>query len=460
MQRETCRRDIQSALRHHQRILPYICCIAVALVPLAVRGQARTTTTNGDDVEAATDWPRFRGPNGTGISHASTIPTEWTDKDYNWVIDLPGQGHGSPVVVGDRLYVLCGHKETAERTVVCVDTVRGTALWKKTFKSKKHRLHADNSYGSSTPVADSDGVIVTWADPDKLLLMALDTQGQVVWQRNFGPYDAINGAATSPIIVDDLVVLTNIQMDANVLVRAGVLPKRFADENPNDSAIIAVDRRTGETRWTTERETYLASYATPCLRQRNDGQKELIVLDSAFGLTGLDPQNGVVSWQTRKLLPTRTVASPVIAGTLIFGSHGAGTTGNVIYAVRAGSSSEDPKVTYEIRKSVPLTPTPIVKDHLAFLWSDNGVVTCIVAATGEVVWRERVGGSYYGSPVWVNGRLYCADRTGTVAVISAAEDYEMLSRVPLGEPSFATPAVAGGSMYFRSETKLMSLGGQ
>ena len=109
MQRETCRRDIQSALRHHQRILPYICCIAVALVPLAVRGQARTTTTNGDDVEAATDWPRFRGPNGTGISHASTIPTEWTDKDYNWVIDLPGQGHGSPVVVGDRLYVLCGH---------------------------------------------------------------------------------------------------------------------------------------------------------------------------------------------------------------------------------------------------------------------------------------------------------------------------------------------------------------
>ena len=128
--------------------------------------------------------------------------------------------------------------------------------------------------------------------------------------------------------------------------------------------------------------------------------------------------------------------------------------------MRTGSATEDPKVAYEIRKSVPLTPTPIVKDHLAFLWSDNGVVTCIMAATGEVVWRNRVGGSYYGSPVWVNGRLYCIDRTGTVAVISGTEAYELFSRVPLGEPGFSTPAVAGGAMYFRTETKLMSLGGQ
>lgn len=406
-----------------------------------------------------TDWSRFRGPNGTGISHAKTVPTKWTESDYNWTIELPGPGHGSPVVVDNDLYLVCGQKETAERIVVCVDVNVGKVRWKKSFTSKVHRLHPANSYGSSTPAADQDGVVVTWADPDKLTLMALGTNGDVQWERDLGPYDAINGAGTSPIIVDDKVVVANIQEDANVLVGAGVLPKEFADDDPNSSAIVAVDRKTGETRWTTERTTYLASYATPCLREMSGGSRELIFVDSAFGLTGVDPASGEVNWQTRKLLPTRTVASPVVAGDLVFGSHGPGTTGEVIYAVRAGNKTKTPEIAYEIRKSAPLTPTPIVKDDLAFLWSDTGVVTCIVAATGEVVWRKRVGGSYYASPVWVNGYLYCIDRRGTVTVIAGGEEYELVSRVPLGEPSFATPAVSNGVMYIRTESKLMSLGG-
>ncbi|HAD58865.1 MAG TPA: hypothetical protein DCG12_06455 [Planctomycetaceae bacterium] len=422
--------------------------------------QAQTGSLKEANDADPIDWSRFRGPNGTGISHAETIPSEWTADDYNWVTDLPGQGHGSPVIVGNRLYVLCGDRETAERMVVCLNTDDGTILWQKNFDSKKHRIHTDNTFGSSTPVADQDGVIVTWADPEKLLLMALDRNGDIQWQRDLGPYDAINGAGTSPIIVGDLVVLVNIQMDSNVMVRFGVLPKEFADENPNDSLVIAVDRRTGKTRWTTPRETYLASYATPCVRELEDGRRELIVLDSAFGLTGVDLKDGAVNWQTRKLLPTRTVASPVIAGDLVFGSHGAGTSGQAFFAVRAGSLSREPSIAWEIRKSVPLTPTPIVKGDLAFLWSDNGVVTCIAADTGDVVWRNRVGGSYYGSPIWVNGRLYCTDRTGNVAVIAAAEEYRLFSRVPLGEPSFATPAVANGVMYFRTETKVLSLGGK
>lgn len=437
----------------------FVLLVAATFVPTRAQGQSSPAKATSD-ADAKSDWTRFRGPNGTGISHAKTIPTSWKKEDYNWVLKLPGLGHGSPVVVGGRLYVMCGKKDTAERIIACIDANKGKILWTKAFTSKPHHLHQANSYGSSTPAADEHGVVITWADPDRLVLMALDKEGKEVWKRDLGPYDAINGAGTSPIIVDDLVVLVNIQMNANVMVRAGVLPKRFADANPNASSVIGIDRKTGKTRWTTKRETYLAGYATPCVRKLKGGQQELIVLDSAFGLTGVNLKTGDVNWQTRKLLPTRTVASPVMAGDLIFGSHGRGTTGEMICAVRAGSKTQSPKVEYEIRESAPLTPTLIVKDDLAFLWSDNGVVTCIVAKTGKQIWRKRVGGNYYGSPVWVDGHLYCIDRRGYVAVIAAGREFKMISKTALGESSFATPAIADGVMYLRTKTQLFSLGGQ
>ena len=107
-----------------------------------------------------------------------------------------------------------------------------------------------------------------------------------------------------------------------------------------------------------------------------------------------------------------------------------------------------------------MVPTPLAKDGRLFLWSDNGMVTCLKVADGEVIWSERVGGEFYGSPVWVNGRLYCLAKNGDVVVVAAADKFELLSRVPLGESSYATPAVAGGVMYLRTQSQLFSLGGK
>ena len=436
---------------------------AVTLVFTAISSVTEATASDNSKENPAahdTDWPRFRGPNGTGISHADTVPLTWTAKDYNWILDLPGHGHGSPVVVGDRLYLISGEPDTAERSVVCVHVNRGDILWKRNFSSKPHRLHHANSYGSTTPAADANGVVVTWSDPEKILLMALDRKGKTVWQKNLGPYQAINGAGTSPIIVDDLVVLMNVQMDPEFMISIGVLPQNYPNRTAHDSFLLAVDRKSGEIRWQVKRETYLAGYATPCVRTTDNGDRELIFLDSAYGLAGVDIQTGEINWQTSRLLPSRTVASPVVAGDLIFGSHGRGVSADMLCALRAGSKSTQPKVEYEIKTAAPLTPTPLVKDKLAVLWSDAGIVTCIEAATGTVVWRNRVGGSYYGSPIWVNGYLYCVDRRGTVMVVAANEKYELLGKTSLGEPSFATPAVAGGVIYFRTETKLFSLGGE
>ena len=419
-----------------------------------------TLAAGGHCAELNHDWSRFRGPNGTGISPAKTVPAKWTEDDYNWVLKLPGHGHGSPVIVGERLYLVSGKKKSAERIVVCVSTKSGKILWKKPFKSKRHRLHPANNYGSSTPVADEQGVIVTWATPAQLMLKALTKEGDEVWSRDLGPYKAINGAGTSPIIVDDLVIITNIQMDPAVFIRAGVLPKDYPDAKPLQSYLVAVDRKTGKTRWKLKRRSFLAGYTTPCIRPLANGAKELVVIDSYYGITGVNPKTGKVNWQTNKLLHSRTVASPVLAGDLILGSYGRGIAAEKMHAVLPGGKGKKPKVVFTVRRSAPLVPTPIVKDGLIFLWADNGVISCVKADNGEQVWRRRVGGNYYSSPVWVDRRLYNVQRNGDVVVVAAEKKFRKIARVPLGERSYATPAVANGVMYLRTETKLMSLGGK
>jgi outer membrane protein assembly factor BamB len=112
-----------------------------------------------------------------------------------------------------------------------------------------------------------------------------------------------------------------------------------------------------------------------------------------------------------------------------------------------------------VTRSVPLVPSGLVKDGLLFLWTGGGIVTCLDAATGREHWRERVGGSYYCSPVWVDGRLYCISKEGDVVIIAADKVYRFLAKVPLGEKCFSVPAIAGGVMYLRTQSQLYSLGG-
>ena len=145
------------------------------------------------------EWSRFRGPNGTGLSNAPSIPTQWTDEDYNWKVELPGVGHSSPVVWKDRIFVACGDQESAKISLVCLDTNRGNQLWTVTFPTKKHRQHPDNNFASSTPAVDDRGVVLSWSSPESLMLVALDLDGNELWQRDFGPYVGWHGSGPSTI---------------------------------------------------------------------------------------------------------------------------------------------------------------------------------------------------------------------------------------------------------------------
>jgi len=414
---------------------------------------ARAGASGADAAEG--EWSRFRGPNGAGISAATTVPVRWTQNDYNWRAALPGPGHSSPVLWGDRIYLTCGDPGTAGRTVLCLGAADGRVLWRREYPSVTYEQHQDNGYATATPAADADGVVVTWTMPQEVVLLALDADGRDVWRRNLGPFVGMHGSGTSPIIYGDLVVLGNDQEGPQRML--GTKDPRVAR-----SFLVAVDRKTGQTRWQLERRSALAAYSTPCVYQPPGAPPELIFSSTAHGVTSVDPAAGKVNWEVPDVFKDRCVGSPVWMPGLVFAGFGYGTRGTLYVAVRPGSrdGKTAAAVAYEIGKPVPLIPTPIVKDGRLFLWGDDGQVACLKAATGEVVWRERVGGSFYGSPVWVDGRLYAIARNGDVAVVAAADKFELLARVPLGEPSYATPAVAGGVMYLRTATHLYSLGGR
>jgi len=400
-------------------------------------------------LEAETDWPRFRGPNGAGISDATGIPVTWTETDYRWKITLPGTGHSSPVIVGRRLFVTCADDITATRKILCLDALTGKQLWLREYPSKPFPKNKDNSNASATPAADTDGVVITWNTSEEVILLALDNDGREVWKRNFGPYIGAHGSAISPVIAAGLVILDNSQEDpaANPDAYKGTDSPKQAGK----SFVVAVERATGRTRWQLDRLSGKAAYATPCVRE----DRELIVCSTQHGFSGIDLVSGKLNWEL-VTFDRRVVSSPVLHGDLVINGCGGGGAGFRYFAVKAGPR---PQVVYQVERPVPYVPTALVKDDRLFLWGDNGIVTCLRASTGERLWCDRVPSAFYASPVWIGGRLYNIAKNGDVFVIGAGDKFELLSRIPLGEKSHASPAVAHGRLYLRTLSQVFALGG-
>lgn len=206
-------------------------------------------------------------------------------------------------------------------------------------------------------------------------------------------------------------------------------------------------------------------YITPCLYQADGPAPELIFTNWDHGITSIDPKTGQKNWELDifdKGHAETAISSPIVADDLIIATCGWLGVRKEVVAVRP--SAEEPgeadAEVYRIVHSAPLCTTPLVKDRLLFLWSDEGIVTCANVATGEIIWRERVGGTFYGSPVSAGGKLYCVSANGDMVVLAASAKYEMLARIPLGEGSHSTPALARGAMFIRTFTQLFSIGGQ
>ncbi|MCH2181538.1 MAG: PQQ-binding-like beta-propeller repeat protein [Mariniblastus sp.] len=392
----------------------------------------------------AEDWPRFRGPNGTGQSQATGLPQKWTANDYRWTQKLVGSGSSAPVIWGNRLFVTSCDSETAEFFVECLDVNTGQQAWKTSFSSEPYRIHRRNSYASSTPAVDQDHLYVTYASPDHTYLVALDHQGKEVWRRDFGRWVSQHGFGASPMVYRDKVVLINSQ-------QAERLP---ADAEPGQSRVIAVDRLTGKDVWTTELASTRANYSVPCVFSL-DGRDQLIACSTAEGFFSLDPETGQFNWKM-PAFKMRTVASPVLEGNLVLGSTGSGGGGNYLVAARLGDQGAEK--LFEVTQAANYVPCPIVCNGLVFLFSDKGIASCVDPASGEVVWKKRVAKGFSGSPVATAEHVYVTAESGDVLVLPALRDFQEPTINPLGEESRSTPAIANGCLFFRTDTQLFCLG--
>ncbi len=381
-------------------------------------------------------WPRFRGENGAGVSSLQGVPTQWSEKDYEWVRDLPGKGHSSPVVWGDRLFVTCGHDD-GKRTLACLNALTGEELWSHTITLASNHLHLKNSYASGTPALDGERVYAAFADDEHYVVAAYTFDGKLVWNRDLGTFQSQHGQGVSPIVVGELVVVPNDQ-------RA-------------PSSIIALDRKSGDVVWTTRDRAFReASYSTPMIQKNAAGQTEIICISGATGITGLDAASGQQLWGSGEL-PMRTVASPVSAHGVVIARCGQGGNGKLLVAVEPGQEGRPARVRYNRDRELPYVPTPVVHEDYLFLWMDNGVIACVEMATGQNLKTERVGGKYSGSPVLIDGKLYCIAENGEIVVVAATPELTVLGRSPLGDESYSTPAVANGRVYFRGFHKLACL---
>ncbi len=389
-----------------------------------------------EKINPAQCWPRFRGHNGRGISHAATVPHRWEHSDYNWKIDLAGTGHSSPVVWDDKLYVTSADEKRHAGLLYAVNAKTGAVRWQADFHLPTYKKHGDNSYASSTPVVDGDNVYVLWMTDSLSTLAAFSHAGNKVWETFMDGAHSKHGTGTSPVLYGDNIFFTLEQ----------------EDPSPFTGKWIALDRRTGEPVWELERKTVSRnSFSTPCAVNLTDEQDGLLFTSQAHGLSCIRAHDGGVVWEV-DVFDHRCLTSPVLAGEFFIG-----TCKNKLVAVKG---RQKPVVAYEHKtKLAPYVPTPVYKDGLLFLFMDKGDIVCLQAETGRELWTERPADKFYASPVWINGYLYGFTRKGKVVVVRASRQYELIAVNSIPEGTHATPAIAGGALYFRTFSSLYSVGG-
>ena len=397
-----------------------------------------------------TDWPRFRGPNGSGISSGANIPVQWSDtNNLAWKADLPGPGSSSPIVVGERVFVTCysgyGTGDDSEdesnlkRHLVCLNRADGEIAWKididaVTPENRYFSYLMEHGYASQTPVSDGEAVFAFFG---KSGVYAFDLDGKELWHTRVGTRSDSKrwGSAASPILFNDVVIV---------------------NASSESRAIWALDKKTGEEVWKAPAESLDLSFNTPTLVELPGGGTELAVCVPGE-LWGLNPNTGTVNWYAS--VPMTGNVSPTVSAKdgIIYSTGGYRGKGSV--AVKAGGHGDvtDTHVQWSIRESSYVASPLLHEGHLYWV-DDKGTALCIDTETGEVVYEEKLGLSglrgrpVYASPVLVGDNLIVVTRTAGTVVLPAKPEYELLHTNKLNDESDfnATPAISGDELFLRS----------
>jgi outer membrane protein assembly factor BamB len=395
--------------------------------------------------EADSTWTQFRGPNGTGKSNATGLPLQWSEtENVRWKTRIHDKGWSSPVVWGDQVWMTTAREDGKELFAVAVARDSGKVLHDiKVFDIEKPAFCiAFNSYASPSPVIEAGRVYVTFGSAGTA---CLDTStGSVLWQRQDLHCDHFRGPGSSPILHDNLLYLIFDGVDQQY--------------------VVALDKANGKTVWKKDRDIAYKSktpdgdhkkgYATPALVEV--GGRLQLVCPSAEATIAYEPKTGEEIW--RVYHGGMNAATPPQYGHgRVFLTTAAG--GLQLLAVRPDGHGDVTKthLDWTLNKGVPTRPSPLLVDDLLYMVSDNGVASCIEAATGKVVKQTRLGGSFTSSPVHADGRLYFANQEGATYVVGTGPELKILAVNELSDGCMATPAIAGKTLLLRTRTHLYCL---
>ena len=395
----------------------------------------------------AQEWTRFRGPNGSGVGRMTGLRSQVTEADYAWSVKLDGTGHSSPVLWGEKLFLAIADVDGGNRRIECYDSNDGRKLWEWAAPFETHHQHKFNTFASATPTVDEAGVYVGWASGDKTQAAALDHDGKLLWQREWTDFASDHGFAASPILVEGVLVIHTDSLELK------------------KSRIIGLDPATGESLWERERvteddeEKHITAYSTPAT-VTVDGRTVIVVVQTNDGWKALDPKTGEVAWAFDGEHKQRSVGSIAVGGGLIVATFGSGSQGRDGIALKPKADGA-PEVAYRLGLSDGLgyVPTPLFYEGKIYFWVDSGILTCIDAATGEKVYRERIGGNFFASPIVADGKILGLSREGELVAIRPGDEFEILGRSSVGDGASATPAVANNRLFLRTDTHLLCIAG-
>ena len=395
----------------------------------------------------ARDWTEFRGPTGQGLSAATRVPVRWSaTTGVAWRLKIPGSGWSSPVLAGGRLYLTAAVGSAASGGVslraLCIDAAGGRILWNvEVFRpdpADAESLHEKNGLASPTPIVADDRLYVHFGH---MGTAALDLAGTVLWRQTGVRYVPVHGNGGSPALVGGRLV--------------------FSCDGLRDPFVMALDRATGQVAWKTPRKGGAArsfSFSTPLVIEV-DGTPQIVSPGSGH-VAAYDPRDGREIWRVAYGNGYSVVPRPVFAHGLLF--VGTGYEGQGLLAIAPSGARGDvtgTHVRFTLLRGAPLTPSPLVVGDELYLVSDNGIVNCVDARSGRVHWTERLGGAFSASPVYAGGHIYFMSEQGVTSVIKAGKTYEPLATNDLGERALASPAVANGAIFLRTESHLWRVGG-
>ena len=382
------------------------------------------------------DWPMWRGPRMDGTSLDKGFPQS-ADGTQNWSVEVPGAGHASPIVLGERIFLTSCLPDTEERVLQCFNRDDGKLLWQsvvlKSALEGKHRL---NSHASSTPATDGERVFTAFLDQAEVVTSAHDLQGKLIWQVRPGSFASKHGFCSSPILHDDLVI--------------------FNCDHDGDGYIVALERSTGKERWRIERPNKTRSYCIPMIREMA-GRMQM-VLSGTKCVASYDPSTGDLIWIIDG--PTEQfVASLVYNETTGLLYMSGGFPEHHLLAIRPNGTGNvtDTHVAWRTNKGVAYVPSPVTVGDYLLIVSDSGIAHCFHAKSGDILWEERFR-EHHASLVTAQGLVYFVNDTGLLRVVRPGEILDVVSESQIEGTVFASPAMSEGQIFIRTDTRLVCLG--